>query len=242
MLLLMMVIATFPSIACRRCRENREHAILLEVHCAMCRECKLRRKEKQQLQSSYASSFSVLPISPRGRPRLVQERADQNQLLSVSQKPSEEYVEYPEGCPTPPPCEYDDDSLTQPLTSRITTPTTTTTQKPCPTVRVCKKVKMERPKTTTSSRPKTPSCVACMPACWMTCPGYQRPSEQYQQPLNPYQQPLNPYQQPSQYPEYQPTTTNHPMTMTYPSTFTYTTNPDYYYLYLGVPKKLMTKP
>lgn len=33
-------------IACLRCKENKEHPLVLEVHCAMCNECKQRRNDR----------------------------------------------------------------------------------------------------------------------------------------------------------------------------------------------------
>ncbi|KAG6454700.1 hypothetical protein O3G_MSEX008827 [Manduca sexta] len=75
--------------ACRTCRELKAEQSLLEVHCAMCEECKQRRRERLQMKSH--------PIV---------KKQQQAKLATRAAPPSIQYLQshYPEGCPTPEPC------------------------------------------------------------------------------------------------------------------------------------------
>ena len=73
MLFTMVLLVIIPSssgyidcrISCRRCHENTEHPAVLEVYCAMCEECKQRRRERYYiphvLNLVSRSKFSQMP-------------------------------------------------------------------------------------------------------------------------------------------------------------------------------------
>ncbi|CAH2269536.1 jg19084 [Pararge aegeria aegeria] len=100
-------------IACRSCREKGEHPDMLEVYCAMCDECKERRREWLE-----------------GRPSLLRVENSEDYMTNYGQQ------DLQDDCPTTPvdePCDSPQ-LLTQRVTTTTstTTPTTTTTRKPCP--------------------------------------------------------------------------------------------------------------
>lgn len=49
-------------ISCRRCHENTEHPSVLEVYCAMCEECKQRRRERYLIRYSYYIKQLIIVI------------------------------------------------------------------------------------------------------------------------------------------------------------------------------------
>lgn len=80
-------------ISCRRCHENTEHPSVLEVYCAMCEECKQRRREK--LISKPGQQSSPGPTRPVHKkpmmfPKVIQTRASQP---SDFHPPSEDHTE-----------------------------------------------------------------------------------------------------------------------------------------------------
>ncbi|CAD0201071.1 unnamed protein product [Chrysodeixis includens] len=80
-------------ISCRRCHENTEHPSVLEVYCAMCEECKQRRRERVQGRPSSLRPLlkGSIPLTPLVRMRDGYEESAEYtppQLPSMVQQPS----------------------------------------------------------------------------------------------------------------------------------------------------------
>ncbi|XP_069359111.1 uncharacterized protein [Maniola hyperantus] len=132
--------------ACRHCRQQLEHPEMLEVYCAMCDECKERRRERSE-----------------GAPNLLRAGRNEDYLTNYGQQDSQDE------CLTTPV----DESCEQPQflsqtvpTTTSTTTTTTTTRKPC-TPRPC--IKSTSP--CQSIACPIPMAIPVCPMCPMQMPG-----------------------------------------------------------------------